>query len=304
MLGMGRRSWRAIAAVIALLAALVSAVCASASATARQPPATGPVLVRLLAQTGRLAPVRHRGADTGHLAPARHRGAGTGHLTPAHHRTPDTRRLAPARHRGVVRIPPASAARALIIVEPAGPAPLARIPFPPQVFARPRTTRPRVSRLLARPRITRPTRTNPWFVRIPAIGVDAKLMVLGYPTSAALPVPPLSSAFRVGWYNFTSVPGQPGNVVLVGHVDTYLGPAVFYDLYLLRRGEPVYVRLTSRRYARYIVRSVREIPKASFPAEQIFSDTHARRLWLITCGGAFDYATHHYTDNIIVSASQ
>jgi len=25
-------------------------------------------------------------------------------------------------------------------------------------------------------------------------------------------------------------------------------------------------------------------------------------LWLITCGGDFDYATRHYLDNLIVSA--
>jgi len=100
------------------------------------------------------------------------------------------------------------------------------------------------------------------------------------------------------------VPGQPGNAVLVGHVDTYLGPAVFYDLYLLRPGEPIYVTLGRHHYARYFVRSVRELPKTSFPTTDIFGDTHARRLWVITCGGDFDYATHHYLDNIIVSASR
>jgi hypothetical protein len=26
-------------------------------------------------------------------------------------------------------------------------------------------------------------------------------------------------------------------------------------------------------------------------------------LWLITCGGAFDYETGHYLDNIVVSAT-
>jgi sortase (surface protein transpeptidase) len=141
-------------------------------------------------------------------------------------------------------------------------------------------------------------------VHIPSIGVDARLEVLGPPDNQNLPVPALSAAFRVGWYSFTSVPGQPGNAVLVGHVDTYLGPAVFYNLYLLRPGEPIYVTLGRHHYARYYVRSVRELPKTSFPTTDIFGDTHARRLWVITCGGDFDYATHHYLDNIIVSASR
>jgi len=150
----------------------------------------------------------------------------------------------------------------------------------------------------------RPTRGEPWVVRIPSIGVQAKLIVLGYPTGAELPVPSLSSALNVGWYSFTSIPGRPGNTVLVGHVDTYLGPAVFYNLYLLRPGNQIYIRLGSRGYARYTVRSIHLLPKSSFPTRQIFGSTHARRLWLITCGGPFDYETRHYLDNIVVSASQ
>jgi hypothetical protein len=178
----------------------------------------------------------------------------------------------------------------LLIAAPAGPAPVAQLSF----------LRTQIVQAL----ITRPTREDPWTVRIPSIGVDARLIVLGSPDNEYLPVPSLSEAFRVGWYDFTSVPGQPGNVVLVGHVDTYLGPAVFYDLYLLRPGNPIEVMLGKHHYARYFVRSVRELPKADFPTMQIFSDTRARQLWVITCGGDFDYATHHYLDNIIVSASQ
>lgn len=149
-----------------------------------------------------------------------------------------------------------------------------------------------------------PTHRHPWFVRIPVIGVNAKLITLGYPKSDHLPVPSLSEAFHVGWYRFSSIPGQRGNTVLVGHVDTYRGPAVFYNLYQLRAGDHIYFRLGAHGYARYTVRSIHEVSKRSFPANQIFGDTHAKMLWLITCGGPFDYLTHHYLDNIIVSASR
>lgn len=152
--------------------------------------------------------------------------------------------------------------------------------------------------------VIRPGKRLQWTVRIPSIGVNARLMVLGAPASRYLPIPPLSAAFRVGWYDFTSVPGQPGNAVLAGHVDTYLGPAVFYNLYLLRPGNKIYIQLGKHEYTRYTVTGIRELPKADFPANQIFGTTNVRRLWLITCGGPFDYATRHYLDNIVVSASQ
>jgi len=285
--------WAAIA--VTVLAAFISTMYAStgreptthADVAARQQTLTRSAPARLLEVAARreVPPARHvkhkRHSARKHPAGQR-RGSGSGsgprHSAPGHQVT-----LKPS---ATIALPPQD----LVIVEPAGPAPAARLPF--------------FHVALAQALITRPTRRDPWFVRIPSIGVDARLMVLGYPHNANLPVPPLSAAFRVGWYSFTAVPGRAGNVVLVGHVDTYLGPAVFYDLYLLRPGDRIEVRLSSHRYARYTVRSIREMSKADFPTTEVFSDTHAKRLWLITCGGPFDYATRHYTENIVVSASQ
>ncbi len=98
------------------------------------------------------------------------------------------------------------------------------------------------------------------------------------------------------------MPGAAGNAVIVGHVDTYIGPAVFYNLYLLRPGDPVYVSADGTRQ-RFDVTSVRELPKPGFPVNQVFGGTKRHVLWLITCGGAFDYETRHYLDNIVVSAT-
>jgi LPXTG-site transpeptidase (sortase) family protein len=133
-------------------------------------------------------------------------------------------------------------------------------------------------------------------------------MTLSGPNGAAggglsLPVPPLARAARdAGWYSFTAVPGAAGNAVIVGHVDTYIGPAVFYNLYRLRPGDPVYVDAGGTR-RRFHVTSVREMLKPSFPVNQVFGSTKRHMLWLITCGGAFDDETRHYLDNIIVSAT-
>jgi len=158
---------------------------------------------------------------------------------------------------------------------------------------------------------TRPKRpaTRAWTVSVPSVGLAADLMTLGGPVGPAgrgglsLPVPPLATAASdAGWYNFTAVPGAAGNAVIVGHVDTYIGPAVFYRLYRLRPGDSVYVDAGGTR-RRFDVTSVREMPKPSFPVNEVFGSTKRHMLWLITCGGAFDYETRHYLDNIIVSAT-
>jgi hypothetical protein len=149
----------------------------------------------------------------------------------------------------------------------------------------------------------------PWTIAAPSIGLATDLMTLGGPGGAAgldalsLPVPPLAKAATdAGWYPFTAVPGAAGNAVIVGHVDTYVGPAVFYNLYQLRPGDPLYVDADGTRQ-RFDVTSVRELPKPSFPVNQVFGSTTRHMLWLITCGGAFDYETGHYLSNIVVSAT-
>jgi sortase (surface protein transpeptidase) len=140
-----------------------------------------------------------------------------------------------------------------------------------------------------------------WELNIPSIGVATGLLTLGEPRGGQLPVPTLAQAETAAWYRFTAVPGTPGNAVIVGHVDTYAGPGVFYDLYLLRPGNTIHVDVSGKQQD-FTVRSVTELPKPQFPVNRIFGGTSSRRLWLITCGGAFDYVTRHYLDNIIVSA--
>jgi LPXTG-site transpeptidase (sortase) family protein len=157
--------------------------------------------------------------------------------------------------------------------------------------------------------LTRAAATQPRSVDIPAIDERVPLVTLGGVAAAApgpadldLPTPPLTkAAVEAGWYQFTATPGAGGNAVIVGHVDTYAGPGVFYNLYQLSPGDAVYVTV-GRTRQRFRVTSVREMSKASFPVSQVFGGTAKHMLWLITCGGAFDYETGHYLDNILVSA--
>jgi hypothetical protein len=49
--------------------------------------------------------------------------------------------------------------------------------------------------------------------------VAAPIVTLGDPVGDTLPVPTLAQAQDVGWYQFTALPGTPGNAVVVGHGD-------------------------------------------------------------------------------------
>jgi Sortase domain len=147
-------------------------------------------------------------------------------------------------------------------------------------------------------------RSLPVSVRIPAIGVDSKLLHLGLNSDGTVQVPSLeTSAGEAAWYKYSATPGQIGSSVIEGHVDTAQGPAVFFRLGALRPGDSVDVTLADGITAIFRVTGVREYLKSRFPAQAIYGATDFAALRLITCGGAFDYATGHYLSSTVVFAS-
>ena len=147
-------------------------------------------------------------------------------------------------------------------------------------------------------------RSLPVAVDIPAIGVDAKLLHLGLNSDGTIQVPSLeTSADEAAWYKYSATPGQIGSSVIEGHVDSYQGAAVFFRLGALRPGDSVNVTLADGVTAIFRVTGVREFAKSRFPAKAIYGATDFAALRLITCGGAFDFATGHYLSSTVVFAS-
>ena len=147
-------------------------------------------------------------------------------------------------------------------------------------------------------------RSLPVSVDIPAIGVNSKLLHLGVNADGTIQVPSLeTSSGEAAWYKYSATPGQIGASVIEGHVDSYDGPAVFFRLGALRPGDTVDVTLADGITAIFRVTGVRKYAKSDFPAKTIYGATRYAALRLITCGGAFDYATGHYLSSIVVFAS-
>jgi sortase (surface protein transpeptidase) len=138
-------------------------------------------------------------------------------------------------------------------------------------------------------------------LQIPAIDVSTPLVKLGRLPDGSLEVP--KDWGTAGWYDKGPRPGQPGPAVILGHVDSKTGPAVFYQLRALRPGDTVRVGLADGRTLVFQVQRVQRYPKDQFPTEAVYFPTLNRELRLITCGGGFDYARHSYLDNIVVYAT-
>jgi sortase (surface protein transpeptidase) len=138
-------------------------------------------------------------------------------------------------------------------------------------------------------------------LQIPAIGVSTSLVKLGRLPDGSLEVP--KDWDTAGWYDQGPRPGQPGPAVILGHVDSKTGPAVFYQLRALRPGDTVRVGLADGRTLAFRVLRVQRYPKDEFPTQAVYFPTLHRELRLITCGGEFDYARGSYLDNIVVYAT-
>lgn len=138
-------------------------------------------------------------------------------------------------------------------------------------------------------------------VDIPALQMKAPLIKLGLTGDGEVELPPYEKPKIAGWYEGSSVPGDEGAAVIIGHVDTKTAPAVFYRLRELKKGAVVKVVRSDGKTVSYKVDAIEQIPKESFPAEKVYLGEGLR---LITCGGQFDWDAHEYKDNVIVYASR
>jgi len=153
------------------------------------------------------------------------------------------------------------------------------------------------------PRGYRPTPV-PVRLEIPSIGVDTRLQRLGKERDGTVAVPGGRHQWdEAGWYAGGPRPGDLGSAVILGHVDSkYDGPAVFYRLRELRRGDQIKVVRADGSVVRFAVDRTEQYPKTRFPTDDVYYPTGTPRLRLVTCGGSFDYGQRSYRSNVIVFA--
>lgn len=149
-----------------------------------------------------------------------------------------------------------------------------------------------------RHRLARADRTSPPVrVAIPAIDLSASVVPVGLDSAGQMKMPRPSVA---GWYRPGTVSAVPRPTVLVGHVDSYHGPAVFYRLSGVRLGETVQVVRADGSSSAYTIGKITVVSKADFPSQAVFARTRRATIRLITCGGPFDTDTSNYLDSLIV----
>lgn len=143
--------------------------------------------------------------------------------------------------------------------------------------------------------------SQPVQIRIPDIAVNASFEEpLSLTSDGAIEVP--KQFETVGWYKHGPTPGETGPSVVLGHVDSFEGPAVFWDLKKLREGDEILIDREDGTTVAFVVTKVEHRTQGSFPTEDVYGDIDHAGLRLITCSGFFNHDTLRYSHNLIVYA--
>lgn len=141
---------------------------------------------------------------------------------------------------------------------------------------------------------------DPVRLRVPAIGLSTSVIALRLDAKRRLIAP--KQFDRVGWNKAGPEPGERGVAVIAGHVDSHSGPAVFYRLRDLEKGDRIHVDRADGSTTMFTVSRLARHPKNRIPDKEVYGSNAGSQLRLITCGGAFDRARRSYLDNVIVFA--
>ena len=143
--------------------------------------------------------------------------------------------------------------------------------------------------------------SEPTRLRIPKLDIDATFVPpLGLLPNGEVAVP--DSYTEVGWYKYGPTPGALGPAVILAHVDSYAGPAVFFYLGQLEPGDDVFVDRADGSTAHFKVESLERPRQAEFPTARVYGDIDHAGLRLITCSGIYVKGNQRYTHNLVVYA--
>jgi LPXTG-site transpeptidase (sortase) family protein len=138
----------------------------------------------------------------------------------------------------------------------------------------------------------------PTKVDIPAIDLSAPVEHVGLKENGEMAV--TESFEKTGWYEKGYKPGEAGNAVIGGHVDSRNGPAIFYNLRDLTVGDEVIVTGENGVKKTFVVTDKQQYPWDESPLTSIFGYSHSSSLNLITCSGVFDRSSHNYNKRLVV----
>jgi LPXTG-site transpeptidase (sortase) family protein len=176
--------------------------------------------------------------------------------------------------------------------EPTGRPSMGRVSGPKRVAQTAPTATPTVEPTPA------PKPAEPARLVIEKIGVDAAVEHVAKDETGAMDVP--QAWQNVAWYELGPRPGEGGNSVIAGHLDTKTHAAVFWRLKELEPGDLVTVVDANGVGTKFRVTAKESYEEDQAPLYEIFGHTQKTRLNLITCDGDWNKTEDQYSNRLVV----
>ncbi len=135
---------------------------------------------------------------------------------------------------------------------------------------------------------------------VPSIKVDAPVEPVGLDGQGRMGTPSLAS--NVAWYRLGTVPGDVGDAVIAGHLDWTSGPAVFWYLGKMKKGDEITVVRSDGSHVKFVTDATSMVPYDS-STDSLFTRDGPPSLTLITCAGAWDRQRGTYLQRLVVHAT-
>lgn len=140
-------------------------------------------------------------------------------------------------------------------------------------------------------------------LKIPTINVDAAIESVGITSEGDMGTP--KDPAGVAWYEHGPRPGEIGSSVIDGHYGwVNKGPAVFDNLYKLRKGDKLYVLDAAGATYTFVVNESKSYDPNADTASIFLSNDGKAHLNLITCEGTWNKSQKSYSSRLIVFADQ
>jgi len=144
---------------------------------------------------------------------------------------------------------------------------------------------------------------SPKYLMIPRINIDTLVEPIGLTIDGAMDVP--QNPDNVGWLVSGIHPGDIGSAVMTGHFGWKNSvPAVFDNLYLLKKGDLIYIENGRGVVVTFVVRESRTYDSTDDASEVFISDDGISHLNLITCQGFWNKDLKSYSQRLVVFADK
>jgi len=142
----------------------------------------------------------------------------------------------------------------------------------------------------------------PRYIDIAKLAVHARIKSMSVNSKNQLQSP--NNVYDAGWYNASAQPGQPGAMVVDGHISSWTTQGVFYGLNKLVTGDPISItRGDGKVFVYKVVKTeIDDVNSVDMSSLLVSQDTAKPGLNLISCSGDVIPGSNEFNKRIVVYA--